>query len=252
MVASEKRVFEPNAVLVYEAAIWEDNNGKHADPAMCDLLYLDGNRLGGELYTKEAWEDEGKPSFVLRNDRYFKVMPDGEEEFFCRAGLSIRDQEPVEGDRIQLLPEMHVVKVDETDLYDEDWRKEFHLKRIICVYVFNRRRAVYCCEMTPSYELQSFGSQYELDIDYDHPNYDEISEDASEEVRSADAGCEQFSYIHCGNVDDILKTEIGKDGCCFPPEGKSGGYKVTGLVSVTEEDAYEEISEVQNKNNGDL
>ena len=47
----------------------------------------------------------------------------------------------------------------------------------------------------------------------------------------------------------LLKTEI-KEGF-FPPEGQGGGgYRITGLVSVTVEDAIEEIRE--GTNNGDL
>jgi hypothetical protein len=242
MTTTEKRVFVPNAVLIPASAVWRDGNGEHADPEKCTKLYIDGDRNYGEVYRKKSWERGGKPSYVLRDNAYFKVGDGGEEEFLCRAGLSIKDQEPVEGDRIQLLPEMFVVKHDETDLYDEAWVKQYHFKRIIGVYVFNRRRAVHVCEITPSYEREFFGSQSELDLSEDEPNFEELREVAEEELRSADAGTEQFSYMYCSDVDALLETEI-KEGF-LPPEGKAGGgYRITGLVSVTEEDAIEEIRE---------
>ena len=249
MTMTEKRVFVPNAVLVPASAVWRDNRGEHVDPEDCTPLYIDGDRNYGEVYRREPWEQGCKPSYVLRDDAYFKVGDDGEEEFLCRAGLSIKDQEPVEGDRIQLLPEMFVVKQEETDQYDEAWVKQYHFKRIIAVYVFNRRRVVHVCEVTPSYERQFFGSQCEPDLSEDDPNFEELREVAEEELGSADAGTEQFSYQHCSDVDRILEMEI-KEGF-LPPEGKAGGgYRITGLVSVTEEDAIEEIRE--GLCNGDL
>lgn len=249
MTTTEKGVFVPNAVLIPASAVWKDSRGQHADPEVCTLLYIDGDRNYGEVYTQESCERGGKPSYVLRDDTYFKVGGGGEEKFFCRAGLSIKDQEPVEGDRIQLLPEMFVVKQDETNLYDKAWVKQYHFKRIIGVYVFNRRRAVHVCEITPSYEREFFGSQCELDLSEDAPNFEELREVAEEELRSADAGTERFSYMHCSDVDRLLETAI-REGF-LPPEGSGGGgYKVTGLVSVTEDDAIEELRE--GLCNGDL
>jgi hypothetical protein len=249
MTMTEKRVFVPNAVLIPASAFWRDSRGEHVDPEDCTLLYIDGNRNYGEVYRREAWEQGGRPSYVLRDDAYFKLGDDGEEDFLCRAGLSIRDQEPVDGDRIQLLPKMFVVKQDETALYDEDWLRQYRFRRIIGGYVFNRRRVVHVCEITPSYEREFFGSQCELDLSEDDPNFEELREVAEEELRSADAGTEQFGCMHCSDVDGLLETAI-KEGC-LPPEGiAGGGYPITGLVSVTEDDAIEEIRE--GLCNGDL
>ncbi len=241
MTTTEKRVFTPNAVLISASAVWRDSRGQHVDPDECTLLVIDGDRNHGEAYTREAWKRGGKPSYILRDDTYFKVCDDGEEEFFCRAGLSIRDQEPVEGDRIQLLPEMCVVKEDETEYWDKPFRKRHKIKRIFGVYVFNRRKACYLCEMTPSYELRFFGSQWEGEDGYDAED-ENAAEKIDDAIRDGDRDTEEWSYMHCADVDRLLETVI-KEGC-FPPEGKAGsGYPITGLVSVTEEDAIEEIRE---------
>jgi hypothetical protein len=212
------------------------------DPDDCSLLYIDGDRSYAEVYTREAWMEGGKSSYVLRDDTYYKVGDDGEEDFFCRAGLSIRDQEPVGGDRIQLLPEMFCLKEDETEYWDEAFRTQHKIKRIFGVYVFNRRKAVYACEMTPSYERRFFGSQWEPCDDFEDDDYSSKAEKIDDAIRDGNRGTEEWSYMHCSDVDRTLETEI-KEGF-LPPEGKAGGgYKITGLVSVTEEDAIEEIRE---------
>lgn len=242
MTTTAKRVFVPNAVFIPASAVWRDSRGQHVDADECTKLFIDGDRNYADVYTREAWEEDGKPTYILHDDAYFVVGDDGNEAFFCRAGLGIRDQEPVEGDRIQLLPEMIVVKQDETDQYDEAWVKQYHFKRIIGVYVFNRRRVVHVCEITPSFEREFFGSQCELNLSEDDPNFEELREVAEEELRSADAGTEQFSYLHCSDVDRLLETVI-KEGF-LPPEGNAGGgYPITGLVSVTGDEAIEEIRE---------
>jgi hypothetical protein len=251
MTATETKVFKPNSVFIPASAV-PDNTVSHSciDPKDCTLLYNDGGRDHGYLYTKEAWENDGAPSYRLFHDHYYVVTRCGKDDYMaqepiCRAGLSISDQEPVEGDRIQLLPEMCCVKEDETNLYGEDWIKQHNIKRIFGVYVFNKRRVVYACETTPSYERTFMGSQFELTIPDDADNYEEKREDASEEVGSADAGCELFSYMHCSDVDRAMTHAIKEHGGWLPPEGVlHGGYAFTGLASVTEEDAIEEIREL--------
>jgi hypothetical protein len=251
MTMTETRVFVPNAVFIPASAVWKDRRGEHADPEDCTPLYIEGDRNYGEVYTREAWEQGGKPSYVLRDDTYFMLCDDGKEEFLCRAGLGISDQEPVEGDRIQLLPEMWCVKEDETEYWDEQFRKRHKIKRILGVYLFNRRKAAYLCEMTPSYERRFFGSQWEPYHSFEDDDYSSKAEEIEDALRDGDRGTEEWSYMHCSDVDRLLKTEIKEHGGWFPPDGRGGGgYKVTGLVSVTEEDAIEEIRE--GMCNGDL
>lgn len=253
MTATEPRVFNPNAVFIPASAL-PDNTASHSaiDPAECTLLYLDGDRNGGELYTREQWQSESGPAYRLRDDHYYAVSPGGEETLLCPAGLSIKDQEPVVGDRIQLLPEMFVVKMDETEYWDEEFRNKCGVKRIFGVYAFNRRKVCYLCEITPSYELVFLGSQWEgnwnpegvLDEEFDEDEYQRRADEADAEIRKGDASTEEFSYQHCSDVDRMLQTKIKR--VFFPPEGKSGGYPMTDIASVTEEDALEEIREVWN------
>lgn len=244
------RPFEPNSVLIPEDACWEDGEGRHADPEKCTLLFNDGDRARGVLYAKEAWETGGVPSFNLFNDEYYKYDDGGMERLFCRAGLGIQDQEPdsATGDRIQLLPDMWVLKIDETKYWEG--LKEHKIKRVFGVYVLNKRKAAHLCEMTPSYELTPFDSQYDQGWDADNPNYDKLNEAAFDHIMRGDG--EQASdviYIHCADVEHMLKTEIRRQAGDLPA-GHAGGYHIDGVVSVTEEDALAEIREATR--NGDL
>jgi antirestriction protein ArdC len=141
----------------------------------------------------------------------------------------------------RLLPEMFCLKEDETAYWDEQFRREHKIKRIFGVYVFNRRKALHVCEVTPSYERQFVGSQWEGKDGYDAED-ENAAEKIDDAIREGDIGTEEWSYMHCSDVDRTLETEI-KEGF-LPPEGKAGGgYPITGLMSVTEDDAIEEIRE---------
>jgi hypothetical protein len=243
MTAPEPRVFKPNAVFIPASAVPQKPNSGCIDPADCTLLYLDGDRLSGNLYTKEAWESDGRWDFTLRDDNYYTVGDYGEETHLCRAGLSIRDQEPVEGDRIQLLPEMWCVKQDETEYWAQEFLAEHRIKRIFGVYVFNKQAAHYLCEITPSYELRPFSSQWEPQDNFEAGEFNEGFEKVDDAIREAEADDERWSYQHVSDVKRNLETEIRQG--CLPPEGKrAGGYHVE-VASVTEKDAITEIEEGQ-------
>ena len=262
MITTLAPTFVPNAVLIPADANWQDNDGQHADPDTCTLLYLDGDRTYAEIYTKEAWERSGKPSYFLQHDTYFLADENGEktENILGHAHLSITTQARAQADaeeaadeaagkvrdRIQLLPDMWCVKTDDTEYWDEEFRKEHKIKHIFGVYVFSKSTHCHLCEFTPSYELCFMGSQWDADLD---DSDDELPDRIDEAVREGDTSTEEYSYMHVSDIDALLKTEI-KEGF-FPPEGQGGGgYRITGLVSVTVEDAIEEIRE--GTNNGDL
>ena len=77
------------------------------------------------------------------------------------------------------------------------------------------------------------GSQWDADLD---DSDDELPDRIDEAVRKGNTSTEEYSYMHVSDIDALLKTEI-KEGF-FPTEGQGGGgYRITGLVSVTVEDA---------------
>ena len=240
-MTTETRVFEPNAVLIPADAVTprQPHAVDSVDPEMCTLLYLDGDRLGGYLFEKEEWEREqgGVSKFFLRDDIYYHSNGDT----FCRAGLSISDQEPVQYPHIELLPDMWVLKVDETQYWNE--LKEHKIKRVFGVYVLNKRKSIHLCEVTPSYELHRFDSQFEQDWEPEDANYDRLNEAAYEHLRVGDGQCDSdVIYMHCSDVETKLKPEL-RERQGDLPDGPSGGFKLTGLKAVTEENALEEIRE---------
>lgn len=204
---------------------------------------LDGNRNSGRLYTREAWDQATDPSFVLNLDRYYRVVDVIHDsintQFFCEAGLSIRSQYPTENDRIQLLPQMWVVKIDETEYWDESFRKQHRIKRIVGVYIFNKAKAVHLCEMTPSYELRRYPSQWEGEDGFDYTDEEKV-QTIDDEIQKSESGNDLWAYEHCHEIDKLCETTIEPGG--LPPDG-GGAYRLTGLVSVTEEDAFDEIEE---------
>lgn len=238
--------FEPNAVLIPKDAVDKRSSRQvTVDPEMCTLLYLDGDRLSGHAYTKEAWATGRDPEFFLRDDMYYRTL---DETPFCRAGLSISDQEPVDGDRIQLLPDMWVLKVEETEYWE---LADLPSVRVFGVYVLNKRKVNYLCEMTPSYELYRFDSQWDMDEEPlpDDP-HGTLAEKIGDAIRDGERGDEDVIYVHVSDVEKQLKEEIRKHAGALPSKGSTGGYRWTDLEAVTEEDALEEIRESQC--NGDL
>lgn len=249
MTTQEPRVFTPNAVLIPQSAI-SGTTPPCTDPDECTLLYLDGDRLGGKLYDKNGWEQGGwKPRFLLIDDNYYEASSDLDPPVFCRAGLSIRDQEPVPLPRIALLPDMWVLKRDETEYWDEAFLKERRIKRIVGVYLLNKRKTVHLCEFTPSYELHRLDSQYEQGWEFDDPDYDRLNEKAFDDIRREEAHDEGVTYVHCSDVESMLK-EVLRPHAGDLPKSSAGGYQWVGMKAVTEEDAIEEIREATN--NGDL
>lgn len=254
MAKTEVRAFEANAVLIPASAVEpaRPNRRPSVDPEMCTLLMLDGDRESGLLFTKEQVSPNAVASFALEGDTYYRIVNDGltvKREPFCRAGLSITEQESVPYPRIQLLPDMWVLKIDET----RHWNglKDHKIRRVFGVYVLNKRAAHHLCEITPSYELHMFDSQYEQGWLPDDPNYESLNEAAQEHVRGGD--WQQDSdviYMHAPDVEKMLKTRI-RERMGDLPDGAAGGYKLTGLLSVTEEDAIEEIRD-RLLPNGDL
>jgi hypothetical protein len=94
---------------------------------------------------------------------------------------------------------MKRVRIDETDNWDPAYLAKHHIRRVFGVYQYDPKSSVYCCELTPSYELELLGSQAEYEPDF--LDWDGL-EQVEEELRQADAGEEPyFRYVHCREVD---------------------------------------------------
>ncbi|MFN0017950.1 MAG: hypothetical protein ACKVP0_06795 [Pirellulaceae bacterium] len=221
MIATEKSLFVPNCVFIPANAVVQDRRGKHVDPDDATLLLLEGDNNFGEVFTKEAWQIDGPPSFIRRFGQF--VMPDES---------SI---EPVQG-RVELLPDLCVVKIDERKWWLDPAILE-RTNRIFGVYVFDRRQHFHLCSFTASYELHFLGSQWE-EID---GLTDEDHDDLWDRIVQGDGQSEPVSYWDKSDIDRMLETTC-REGF-LPNRSSCGGFPMTGIVSVTTDDAIEEARE---------
>lgn len=222
-------MFKANAVLIPNDAMPAKENSESAvDPDECTLLYLDGDNSFGQCYTQRAWENDEPPSYVrragLNRVEVWELDDEGNET------------RPLSCGQIELLPDLWVVKEDETDYWDEEFRKKYKIERIVGVYVLDRMRHHFLCEITPSYERYFLGSQWESRC-----RSDKKAGEIDDFVREGDACNEQWSYAHVHDVDRTL--ELGIKQRFLPPKGKSGGYKLE-VNSVRTEDAIKEAQEI--------
>lgn len=219
MIATEKQPFKPTAVLITEAAEFKDGNRIAVDPNHVTLLHLDSNDNAGWLYTREEWDRvQDEPTFEPRIYRDYGSK---------HVGLQ-------EGERVELLPDMWVVKIDEK----EHWLDPVVLdktNRLYGVYVFDRRRHVHCCSFEATYELTFLGSQW----DYTRELDDDETNDLDERIREGDGQCESVSYWGTHDIECMIANAC-REGC-LPAKG-NGGYKID-VVSVVTDDAIAELEE---------
>lgn len=213
---TDKQPFVANAVFIPDSARWSDRQGEHVAPDDCIMLMVVGDNVSADVYTEQAWNSDGEP--------------------FCRREWG--EFADVYGGKVELLPELWIVKIDER----EHWLDPVVLAacpRIYGVYVFDRRRHVHVCSFEPCYELHFLGSDYaeSNELQADEERRDEINNT----VVQGDSQCDQVTYWAKADIDRMLANEI-KPGS-LPPDGKHGGYRLDGIVSVTYADAIEETRE---------
>lgn len=220
MTTTEDTVFTPNCVFIPANAIRKDSSGEHADPTDATLLMLVGDNNYGEVFTAEAREHDGPPSFLRRYGRFVDA-----------------DDNPIDPDqgRVELLPDLHVVKIDERD-YWLDPVVLGRTKRIFGVYAFDRRQQFHICSFSASHELYFLGSQWE-EIE---GLSDEEHDDLWERINEGDSRSDPVSYWDKFDIDRMLSNPC-REG--FLPNEGNGGFALTGIVSVTTEDAIEEARE---------
>ena len=218
-VATEKRPFVGDAVFIPDSARWNDSKCEHVDPDDCTLLMVDGDNNSADVFTEEAWNNDGEP--------------------FCRREWG--EFTPVEGGKVDLLSELWIVKIDEREHWlDPDVLA--NCPRIYGVYVFDRKQHFHVCSFEPCYELFFLGSQYDETDELQDDEYqrDEING----RILDGDAQCEPVSYWSKAAIERMLETKI-EEGF-LPPEGQNGGFRLTGVESVSYDDAIEEAREAYN------
>lgn len=213
---TDKQPFVADAVFIPDSARWSDRQSDHADPDDCVMLMVVGDNANADVFTEEAWNNDGEP--------------------FCRREWG--EFTEVTGGKVELLPELWIVKIDEREWW-LDPEVLVACPRIYGVYVFDRRRHVHVCSFEPCYELHFLGSDY---TESDELQNDESRRDAIHgTIVQGDSQCDQVTYWGKADIDRMLANEIEPGG--LPLDGKHGGYRLDGIVSVTYADAIEEILE---------
>src|SRR5690606_26320810 len=116
-VLTDKRPFVADAVFIPTSARWTDSSGEHVTPDECTSLMVDGDNISASVFTEKAWNDDGEP--------------------FCRREWG--EFTAVDGGKVELLPELWIVKIDERDHWlDPDVLAA--CPRICGVYVFDRKQ----------------------------------------------------------------------------------------------------------------
>ena len=221
LAVAQKRLFKPNAVYI---PMNDGKEGRDFDREDCTLLFVDGTYSEAEVFTEEAWKNDGEPSYIQRCGDFF--MPDGDE---------------VSVGRVQLLPDACIVKLPERDYWSED--VQAMTKRIFGVYALDRRQHFHLCEMCASYELWFVETQYE---DTDEVSEDEDKRDELNQlILEGDGQTEPVTYWHRKDIELLFERGRRCRPGWLPTSEHGGGYRLRGLRSVTWEAVMEEISEAR-------
>lgn len=226
MATIKRAAFTPNCVWIPNDSVWRDSRGEHVDPQQAVLLTLDGDNNSGDVFTKSAWESGGPPSFQRRFGQFTFL---GDDSF-----------DPSEG-RIDLLPDLFVVKIDER----HHWLDPVVLSRttrLFGVYVFDRRQHFHICSFTPCHELHFLGSQCECPDELS----DEDRDDLWNRIHEGDCQSEPVTYWDKADIDRFLK--VGCKAGFLPPLGaEHGGFRLDGIAAVTTQDAIDEVREAHSQ-----
>jgi hypothetical protein len=220
MTTTDKSTFIPNCVFIPATAVLRDSRGEHVDSEDTTPLMLVGDNNFGKLFTADAWECDGLPSYLRRSGRFVDA-----------------DDNPIDPERgrVELLPELHCVKIDERDYWLDPVVLE-RTKRIFGVYLFDRRQHFHICSFSASHELHFLGSQWESVEGLSDEDHDDLWERINEGDRQSDP----VSYWEKFDIDRMLANQC-REG--FLPLKVNGGFSLTRIHSVTTEDAIEEARE---------
>ena len=118
MLTTTRKLFIPNAVFIPTK---DGKEGRDFDRSDCTLLFVDGEFIYGEVFTEEAWQNGGEPSYIQRRGDFF--LPDESE---------------IPTGRVQLLPDACIVKIPDRDYWCDEVQKL--TTRIFAVYALDRRQ----------------------------------------------------------------------------------------------------------------
>ncbi|KKM91867.1 hypothetical protein LCGC14_1224330 [marine sediment metagenome] len=99
----------------------------------------------------------------------------------------------------------HTILIDDTLDWGKEFRDKYGIVKAETRFVFCKDVKVYCCEMTPSYEL--------LPIRYEFTHRDGVNDDEKEEAEEEgyqNLCLEEVRYIHCHSLNIENAEELGE------------------------------------------
>ena len=221
MLTATRRLFSPNAVFIPTK---DGKEGRDFDRDDCTLLFVDGVFSHGEVYTEEAWNNDGEPAYLQQRGDFF--LPDGSEL-------------PV--GRVQLLPDACIVKIPEREYWSED--VQAMTTSMFGVYALDRRQHFHLCEFCASYELWFLETQYE--------ETDEVATDEDKRgelnqmILDGDVQTESVTYWHRCDIEPMFGRKHRCRPGWLPRNDHGGGFRLRGMTAVTWDGVMEEIAELQ-------
>jgi hypothetical protein len=92
-----------------------------------------------------------------------------------------------------------LVKLDTTHEWDEETLKKLGITKVETWYIFDSTKAVYCCEIMPSYDLLPVYCAPVNEFDMTDENRDEFYD------ISALSPADDSIYVHCSQIDPIAR-----------------------------------------------
>ena len=220
MLMTTRKPFVPNAVFI---PMTDGKEGRDFDREDCTLLFVDGEYSYGDVFTEAAWKNDGEPTYIQRRGDFF-----------------LSDDSEIPTGRVQLLPDVCVVKVSDREYWCEE--VQALTTRIVAVYALDRRQHHYLCEMCASYELWFIEHQYEPTEEVDQD--DDKREELNELILDGSRYEERVVYEHRCDIEPMFGRGRRCRPGCLPRNDRGGGYRLRGLRSVTWDGVIEEIGEM--------
>ena len=112
--------------------------------------------------------------------------------------------------QIELFPDIWVVRIFDTECFDEDWLLERGIGRTWNVYVINKTQHFHICSVEASYEA------FLIDSGFEFTDPDSVSDDdrdrIDEEFRDSVAHDERVSYFSKSYIDRLPADQVHHHG----------------------------------------
>lgn len=109
----------------------------------------------------------------------------------------------------QVIPAVHIILIEETNSWCEEIREK--AGRLFGVYLFDKRRHIHACELTPSYELHFLKTISNYSGKFSNAEEEEIERDNLEmEIMDGNRETQDIQYYHVSDIDHRPTISLSK------------------------------------------